>query len=347
LPVFGTGSADLAGAVADLGYKAEEAGVLDAVKLLLSEEEWMYGYGGYKKYESVESKKAKAAKSIQKLLKKNPNLAPIEVSGRKLTKTWWGMAWTENLERYADFGNRIGRGRSYVRQGAVLDLQIESGCVRAIVQGSRAKPYDVVVQVKPLDPVSWRKIVEACSGNLSSLEQLISGKFPAEMADLFRTTKTGLFPSPREIDFGCSCPDWADMCKHVAAVLYGIGIRFDEDPTLFFKLRQVEIDDLISDAVKKTSDTLIDKSKSAGKSKRALSAADDDLAGLFGVDMNLNLPKSDASADAELDADTDATEGVADGAPDDVSATPSVPETAPATPPAPKKRGRPRKSEQL
>jgi uncharacterized Zn finger protein len=219
--------------------------------------------------------------------------------------------------------------------------------VRAIVQGSRAKPYDVVVQVKPLDPVSWRKIVEACSGNLSSLEQLISGKFPAEMADLFRTTKTGLFPSPREIDFGCSCPDWADMCKHVAAVLYGIGIRFDEDPTLFFKLRQVEIDDLISDAVKKTSDTLIDKSKSAGKSKRALSAADDDLAGLFGVDMNLNLPKSDASADAELDADTDATEGVADGAPDDVSATPSVPETAPATPPAPKKRGRPRKSEQL
>jgi uncharacterized Zn finger protein len=137
------------------------------------------------------------------------------------------------------------------------------------------------------------------------------------------------------------------MCKHVAAVLYGIGIRFDEDPTLFFKLRQVEIDDLISDAVKKTSDTLIDKSKSAGKSKRALSAADDDLAGLFGVDMNLNLPKSDASADAELDADTDATEGVADGAPDDVSATPSVPETAPATPPAPKKRGRPRKSEQL
>jgi uncharacterized Zn finger protein len=299
--------------------------------LLLSEEEWMYGYGGYKKYESVESKKAKAAKSMQKLLKKNPNLTPIKVSGRKLTKTWWGMAWTENLERYADFGNRIGRGRSYVRQGAVLDLQIESGRVRAIVQGSRAKPYDVVVEVKPLDPVSWHKIVEACSGNLSSLEQLISGKFPAEMADLFMTTKTGLFPSPREIGFGCSCPDWADMCKHVAAVLYGIGVRFDEDPTLFFKLRQVDIDDLISDAVKKTSDTLIDKSRSAGKSKRALSATGDDLAGLFGVDINLDQPKSDVNASAPVSANPPAP----------------APETAPTTPSAPKKRGRPRKSEKL
>jgi uncharacterized Zn finger protein len=210
-------------------------------------------------------------------------------------------------------------------------LQIESGRVRAIVQGSRAKPYDVVVEVKPLDPVSWHNIIEACSGNLSSLEQLISGKFPAEMADLFMTTKTGLFPSPREIDFGCSCPDWADMCKHVAAVLYGIGVRFDEDPPLFFKLRQVDIDDLISDAVKKTSDTLIDKSRSAGKSKRALSATGDDLAGLFGVDINLDLPKSDVNASAPVSANPPS----------------SAPKTAPTTPPAPKKRGRPRKSEKL
>ena len=214
--------------------------------------------------------------------KKNANLAPIVCSGRKLAATWWGKAWNDNLERYADYENRIARGRSYVRQGAVLDLQIGEGEVNALVQGSRVKPYQVAVAIDPLNPKAWQNIVKACAGNIHSLQDLVCGKFPQSLADLFTAKGTGLFPTPREITFGCSCPDWADMCKHVAAVLYGIGVRFDEDPTLFFRLRQVNIDDLITDALHQTSDELLGRAER--QSSRAL--AHDDLSALFGITLD-------------------------------------------------------------
>lgn len=268
---------------------------------------------GYREYETVAEKRAKAARSAAKLKKKNANLAPIVCTGRKLATTWWGKAWNDNLERYADYENRIARGRSYVRQGAVLDLQIHEGKVNALVQGSRVKPYQVAVAILPLKPAAWQTIVNACTGNIHSLQELISGKFPQNLADIFTAKGTGLFPSPREISFGCSCPDWADMCKHVAAVLYGIGIRFDEDPTLFFRLRQVNIDELITDALHQTTDTMLDRA--GRKSSRALDAGD--LAGLFGIALE----------------DTGEKQQVPDL---------TQPETVPAA--APKKRGRPRKA---
>ncbi len=236
---------------------------------------------GYKDYVPASIKKARAAKSIDKLRKKNPNLAPVQISGRKLAKTWWGIAWNENLERYADYANRIDRGRSYVRQGSVIDLQIEPGKVKALVQGTRVTPYKVEIYIQPLKPLTWDRVFAACTGSISSLQDLISGKFPQNLAELFTARGEGLFPTPKEISMTCSCPDWAPMCKHVAAPLYGVGARLDEDPALFFRLRQVDIDELITHALDQTSDTLLERSQK--KSRRALDHAD--LSGLFGIDI--------------------------------------------------------------
>jgi len=235
----------------------------------------------YKPYVPASARKERAEKTIEKLRKKNIQLSPIQVSGRKLAKTWWGTAWNENLERYADYVNRIERGRSYVRQGAVLDLVIKPGQVTGLVQGSRSTPYKVEITIQPLKQSTWEAIVAACSGHIHSLQDLVNGKFPQSLADLFTAKGNGLFPSPREISMHCTCPDRADMCKHIAAVLYGIGVRFDEDPTLFFQLRQVSIDELISDTLDQTSDALL--SRSERKSHRSLDS--DDISGLFGIDL--------------------------------------------------------------
>ena len=206
----------------------------------------MRGYNFY----NYGPKKAKPDPQIQlnKLRKKNPGIEPVVIDG-KLAKTWWAQAWNKNLEGYADYSNRIGRGRSYVRNGTVLDLAIAPGEVRALVQGSRAKPYEVTVSIMPLPKTKWSKIVGQCSHKIGNLEELAAGKFPQELMELFTERGEGLFPSPKEIAFACSCPDWAYMCKHVAAVLYGIGTRFDKDPTLFFQLRGIDFADLLKKSV--------------------------------------------------------------------------------------------------
>ncbi len=241
----------------------------------------MSRYYGYPRYESVAEKMAKVQKRIEKLKKKNPDIAPIVISGRKLAKTWWAKAWNENLESYSDYYNRIGRGRSYVRHGAVADLKIEKGIVTALVQGTRAAPYSVQIVIKPLKKGSWKEMTKACEGRINSLNELTEGKFPKELGDVFTKQKNGLFPCPGEISFSCSCPDWASMCKHVAAVLYGIGARFDEDPTLFFLLRDINMDELVTKAVTEKSESLIKKSKK--KTKRVID--DGDISAMFQIDM--------------------------------------------------------------
>jgi uncharacterized Zn finger protein len=168
-----------------------------------------------------------------------------------------------------------------VRNGAVLDLKIEQGKIKALVQGSARKPYTVDINIKPLEPQVWTKIRTACEGRIESMQELIAGKFPAALAELFTAKGSGLFPAPREINFHCSCPDWAVMCKHVAAVLYGIGARLDEDPAMFFTLRAVNMDDLISRAVQGKAQTML--SKSGVRSRRILEDAD--IAGIFGVEV--------------------------------------------------------------
>ena len=235
----------------------------------------------YPRYVSVAEKKAKAAKKLKQLKKKNPGINPIMIEGSSIARTWWGKSWNLNLERYADYSNRIGRGRSYVRHGAVLDLQINSGKVESLVQGSRSKPYSVCIKIKTVNKKIWQEIKAACGGKLDSLQELLAGKFPKALGDIFMAQGKGLFPSPKEIEFSCSCPDWAYMCKHVAATLYGIGARLDEDPGLFFKLRKVKMKDLVTGAVKDSARKLLKKAEK--KTERVI--ADSDLADVFGIDM--------------------------------------------------------------
>jgi len=243
-------------------------------------------YGYYPRYVSVAEKRARAEKKIKQLRKKNPNIRPVILSGQALATTWWGKAWNKNLERYADYTNRIGRGRSYVRHMAVVDLKISPGRVDALVQGSRGAPYKVRITIAGIKKKNWQAITKKCRQELSSLPDLLAGKFPRKLQDVFMVQGRGLFPTPSEISFDCSCPDWADMCKHVAATLYGVGALLDEEPALFFILRKTDMEDLVGEAVMEKTEAIFAQ-KSASSSRRI---AEDKLSDLFGLDMDIDLP---------------------------------------------------------
>ncbi|WP_086074544.1 SWIM zinc finger family protein [Paenibacillus camerounensis] len=250
-------------------------------------------YSEFPEYVPVAEKKRRAAAAAAILQKKNPKVWPVVITGRSITTTWWGKAWCTNLESYADYSNRIDRGRSYVRHGSVIDLQIAGGKVEALVQGGSRKPYKVEVTISSLSSPTWQQIVEGCAGQISSLQELAGGEFPAGLSELFTTKGKGLFPSPKEIRFSCSCPDYAVMCKHVAAVLYGIGARFDQDSALLFELRNVKMDELISASLAKQSQDLMGKSGRRGR--RVLE--DGDLGSTFGIELDT----------IELDAESEVT----------------------------------------
>jgi len=237
-------------------------------------------FWGFPKYVHKAVKKERAERKLAQL-KKKQDVRPVIIEGSVIARTWWGKAWNKNLESYADYTNRIGRGRSYVRCGAVLDLQINAGEIKALVHGSRAKPYSITIKIKKLNKNTWQQVVSACSGKLESLEELLTGKFPKALEETFMQRNTGLFPSPKEIEFDCSCPDWASMCKHVAATLYGIGARLDEDPTLFFTLRGVDTAGLIKRTVSNKAEDLL--KKASKKSSRIIEGAD--LSAAFGIDL--------------------------------------------------------------
>lgn len=239
----------------------------------------MRNSGGFGKYVTKEEKQAKAASSMAKLMKKNPELEPVIIEGRALALSWWGKAWNANLESYADYSNRIGRGKTYVRSNAVLDLKISRGEVLAKVQGSRKKPYDVAVVIDELAELKWEKVKELCNNRIGSMEDLMEGKFPKELEVLFMDRRYGLFPAPGEIHFSCSCPDWASMCKHVAAVLYGIGARLDKNPLLFFELRGQNGQELI----KKTMESKIESMLANAGKKSEREIPEKDIEDLFNL----------------------------------------------------------------
>jgi uncharacterized Zn finger protein len=241
----------------------------------------MWGRYGYAPYKPVAEKKAEAQEKLAKLRKKNPNVSPVVIEGRKIAVTWWGTAWNKNLESYAKFANRIGRGRSYVVNGMVLDLQIEPGVVSAIVSGSRKTPYNVHIEIDKLSEKRWKNIVEQCSRRIAGISDLVGGKFPEDMAQSFLKQEAGLFPSPSEIHLDCSCPDhqWADMCKHVAAALYGVGARLDREPILFFTLRGIDFSELLKKSVDEKIDSML---KNAGR-KSGRTIDDADITELFGL----------------------------------------------------------------
>lgn len=234
------------------------------------------GFYGWRPYVSVAQRRRQAASEMVKLKKKGYPVSPVVVEGRSIVKTFWGKAWCENLERYSDFESRLPRGRTYVRNGSVIDLQIAPGEIKALVSGSEI--YKVTVKVAPVAKARWQSICEDCAGAIDSLIELLQGRFSKGVMERVCRQKTGLFPSPDEIQLSCSCPDWADMCKHVAAVLYGIGARLDQQPDLIFRLHNVDEKELIAGA-----GTVLPQAKKSPAASRVLGG--EDLSALFGLDI--------------------------------------------------------------
>lgn len=227
-------------------------------------------------YVPVADQRRRAEKELAKLRKRGRQVAPVVVQGQKIARSFWGQSWCSNLERYSDFASRLPRGRSYVRNGLVVDLQIAEGRVTANVSGSEL--YDVAITIAPVVATRWRAICSDCSGSIGSLVELLQGRLDKSVMDRVCRQGDGLFPSPREIKLSCSCPDSARMCKHVAAVLYGVGARLDEAPRLLFVLRGVDEGELLAGA-----------GQDLAASKPVPAAAklldNDDVAALFGLDM--------------------------------------------------------------
>src|SRR5215475_7098744 len=196
----------------------------------------------FPQYVSIAERRRKAEREAAK----RGGTSPIVINGTQIAKTFWGKSWCLNLERYSDYANRLPRGRTYVRSGCVFDLQIQSGTVNALVSGSRV--YTVEVKVSAISKPRWKAVCHDCAGAIDSLVELLEGRFSKVTMERLCQQKTGLFPTPAEIKFSCSCPDSARMCKHIAAALYGIGARLDKQPELLFTLREVNQEDLITHA---------------------------------------------------------------------------------------------------
>jgi uncharacterized Zn finger protein len=232
-------------------------------------------YFEWRPYVSVAERRRQAQSQLAKLRKKGQAFAPVTIEGRIIAKSFWGKSWCTNLERYSDFANRLPRGRTYVRNGSVLDLQIAKGEVVAKVAGSSL--YTVKATIAPVKAPRWKAICRDCAGTIDSLVELLQGRLAKGVMDRVCQEGDGLFPAPEEIKLSCSCPDWADMCKHVAAVLYGVGARLDQSPQLLFVLRGVDENELLAGAD-------LASVKSAPRSKASV-LDDTDMAALFGLEM--------------------------------------------------------------
>ena len=242
-------------------------------------------YYSWRPYVSVAKRRAKALKQMQKLRKKGKKIEPVEIDGRTIARSFWGKAWCNHLESFSDFSNRLPRGRTYARNGSVCHLKILPGKIKAIVSGSEL--YNVVINIKPLKKSVWKSIKKQCSGKIGSMLELLQGKLSDYVMGIVTKRNNGLMPLPGEIKLGCDCPDWATMCKHVAAVLYGIGNRLDTQPELLFVLRGVDASELISGDIDMTI---------ADASTAAKTIADDKLADIFGADIDLDISGQTAPA---------------------------------------------------
>jgi len=240
---------------------------------------WNYYDDDYRK-PTVAELRAQAEKKIRTLKVSGLKPEPVPAGSRNgaIAKSFWGKAWCKNLEAYSDYEYRLPRGRSYVRNGAVVDLKIEAKTVTAMVNGSEL--YELTVNIDPLSPEKWAALKAKCQGKIGSLIELLQGKLSNEIMSLVADKEAGLFPQPNEIHFDCNCPDWADMCKHVAAALYGVGVRLDTAPELLFKLRGVDQSELIAldDAASE-----ITTSKS---SRRRRTLDTDAVSDVFGIELD-------------------------------------------------------------
>ncbi len=255
---------------------------------------------GFSPYVPVAKRRERAQKKIAKLRKSGRNIKPIEIEGRKIAKTFWGDSWCKNLESYSDYSNRLPRGRTYVRNGSVVDLQIEGGTIGALVNGSEF--YKVEIAISPLSDEQWEKIKAQCAGKIDSLVELLQGAISQGVMQVVTQPGQGLFPLPAEITYQCSCPDWAGLCKHIAASLYGVGARLDKEPEMLFALRGVRPDEMISLALE--APPPIKKS-----SRRILNS--EDVASVFGFhfeDAPSSLSKKSATKCSEAKSESKKTQ---------------------------------------
>jgi uncharacterized Zn finger protein len=238
-------------------------------------------YGGFPPYVPVAQRRAAAARKVARLKKQGREVKPVHIEGRMIAKSFWGKAWCDNLESYSDYENRLPRGRTYVRNGSVIDLQLQPGEIAALVSGSDI--YQVNIHVTGLPKARWKNLVNDCAGQFDSMVELLQGRFSKPVMTMMTRPEQGLFPHPKEISIRCSCPDYAGLCKHAAAVLYGVGARLDEAPELLFLLRQVDHGDLIVNANKRLS-----QSSSSLSGTKTL--GNTDLSALFGISLEEETP---------------------------------------------------------
>ena len=241
------------------------------------------GWNTWGDYVPVAEKKRQAQAKIKKLQKEGEPVQPVVATARSIATTFWGKAWYRNLESYSDYECRLPRGRSYLRQGAVLDLQVSAGEVKAKVMGSYL--YEIKVRIIPLEPKAWKRIKKACAGGIASTIELLQGRLSDQVMKVITEPGQGLFPAPNEIKMDCSCPDWAGMCKHVAAVLYGVGVRLDERPELLFTLRNVDPLELIAGA----GDAAAQHAVKVGEQVAGV-IGDDQIADVFGIELAVAAP---------------------------------------------------------
>ncbi len=227
--------------------------------------------GMWGKYVPVTVRQNRAKRKINKLKKMGHHIEPIEINGRQIAKEFWGRRWCDHLDTFADYSNRLPRGKTYVRNGSICHLEIQKGRCEALVNGSRL--YRVAVEIKPLKKSIWEELKKSCQGKIGSILELLQGRLSKHVMEMVVDPYGGLFPKENEITFDCSCPDWAGMCKHVVAVCYGIGSRLDQRPELLFQLRHVDPTELISTELAFESSQNKDQLQS------------DDLGALFGIDL--------------------------------------------------------------
>lgn len=234
------------------------------------------GFYGWAPYVTVAQRRAKAQKQLEKMKKKKGlNVQPVQLEGKKIAVSFWGKGWCDHMESFSDYANRLPRGRSYVRNGSVCHLEIRGGEIKAMVSGSSL--YNVSISIAPLKTGKWEQLKRSCSGRIGSLIDLLRGKLDQGVMEVVTHRKDGLFPLPGEMKFDCDCPDWAGMCKHVAAVLYGVGARLDHSPEMLFLLRGVNHEELIDVTA------AISEVAKSGTSRRRIVA--EEISDIFGIEL--------------------------------------------------------------
>lgn len=242
----------------------------------------MYTTSWHSRYNLDSRLKAKFKRKLVNLQKKNPKINPYTLTTKALAINWWAKAWNANLKNYTFNNVRLEKGKLNLRCGALADLQIKSGQVKAIILGSKIEPYNVKITFEPIPEANWLKIQKLYDGHLESFEKILENNFPKNMSDIYTSKPLGLFPSKKQISFNCDCSTRVNICKHTAVALYTLGAMIDNDIQLLFKLRGVSAIDLISRSIHAERKSILKKART--KSASALN--DTDLSNIFKIEIH-------------------------------------------------------------